>query len=313
MSERRFVLVTGATGRAGYAIGRELLARGHGVRAMTRRRFAPAALDLEMRGATVVPGRLDDPRVLSRALDGVDALVAVTTPRFGEHVEVRHGYALAFAARNAGIEQVLYLSFGADVGGSAVRHFDAKARIERMLEGLRLPHTVISSAFFMSNLFDPWIRHQLATGVLRLGLPGTRMLPLVSVESLAGLAAHLVEHPAQCLGERIHAASDVLPGWRIAEVLSAYYDRPIAYDDSAPRRDVGMAKEVRRMLEWYDLSGHLADATAVRARFPHVSWESFERWAGRQDWLAVGATPASKTPAIVRTLSRPAGTRVDLH
>ena len=48
------ILVTGATGQQGGAVARELLARGHKVRAMTRNPDGPKAKALADLGATVV-------------------------------------------------------------------------------------------------------------------------------------------------------------------------------------------------------------------------------------------------------------------
>ena len=65
------ILVTGATGQQGGAVARELLARGHKVRAMTRNPDGPKAKALADLGATVVRGDLDDETSLDGALQGI--------------------------------------------------------------------------------------------------------------------------------------------------------------------------------------------------------------------------------------------------
>jgi len=74
------VLVTGATGKQGGHLVRELLARGHSVRAMTRKPQSPAAAELAGRGVAIVTGDFDDQGSLERAARGVDTVFAMSTP-----------------------------------------------------------------------------------------------------------------------------------------------------------------------------------------------------------------------------------------
>ena len=67
---RDVVLVTGATGQQGGAVARQLLSRGHKVRALTRKPQGEAAKALAGMGAEVVPGDLDDVGSLEKALRG---------------------------------------------------------------------------------------------------------------------------------------------------------------------------------------------------------------------------------------------------
>src|SRR5713226_4298261 len=58
MSTKRSVLVTGATGQQGGAVARALLARGHRVKALTRKPDSDAARQLMSAGADLVTGDL---------------------------------------------------------------------------------------------------------------------------------------------------------------------------------------------------------------------------------------------------------------
>src|SRR5438309_11846559 len=71
------ILVTGATGHQGGAVARELLARQHTVRAMTRKPDSDAAQALARQGAEVVKGDLNDAESLRRALQGAWGAFAV--------------------------------------------------------------------------------------------------------------------------------------------------------------------------------------------------------------------------------------------
>jgi nucleoside-diphosphate-sugar epimerase len=61
------ILVTGATGQQGGAVARELLARQHTVRAMTRKPDSDAAEALARQRAEVVKGDLNDAESLRRS------------------------------------------------------------------------------------------------------------------------------------------------------------------------------------------------------------------------------------------------------
>ena len=103
MSGKLNVLVTGATGKQGGHLVRELLARGHSVRALTRKPESPAAAALAERGVTIFAGDFDDQGSLERAARGVDTVFAMATP-FGtsEQTETREGINIVRAASSAG-------------------------------------------------------------------------------------------------------------------------------------------------------------------------------------------------------------------
>src|SRR2546422_2649603 len=92
MSAKLTVLVTGATGKQGGHLVRELLARGHSIRALTRKPDSPAAAALAQRGVTMVPGDFEDQQSLERAARGVDTVFAMSTPyERGADTETREG------------------------------------------------------------------------------------------------------------------------------------------------------------------------------------------------------------------------------
>lgn len=70
--DRLTVLVYGASGVRGGAVGRRLLAAGHGVRALVREEAKAAPW--RSAGAAVAFGDLGDRESLARASDGVDAV-----------------------------------------------------------------------------------------------------------------------------------------------------------------------------------------------------------------------------------------------
>ena len=109
----RVVLVTGATGRQGGAVARNLLGRGFRVRALTRDPQKPSARSLAERGAEVVRGDLEDRSSVDLALEGVYGLFSVQNPLdAGMEGEIRSGKALAGAAKAPVVEECVFSSLG---------------------------------------------------------------------------------------------------------------------------------------------------------------------------------------------------------
>ena len=112
-SDLGLVLVSGATGQQGGAIARELLAKGHTVRALTRKPDSEAARALVKLGAQVVTGDLDDGASLERALAGAWGAYAVqNTWEAGIEGEETQGKRFAEIARKQGVQHLVYSSVG---------------------------------------------------------------------------------------------------------------------------------------------------------------------------------------------------------
>src|SRR5438045_3946848 len=123
MSQKLTVVVTGATGKQGGAVARSLLARGHEVRAVTRRPDSANATQLASAGASLVGASLEDTAALIKALEGATSLFAMTTPfEKGTAAETRQGVSAADAARAAGVHLV-YTSVASADRQTGIPHF----------------------------------------------------------------------------------------------------------------------------------------------------------------------------------------------
>lgn len=101
------ILVTGASGHVGSELIGELLARGHAVRAMTRR---PEALRGRAASVEVVRGDFGDAPSLERAVAGMSAVFAMSAEPIGAAPAPTHDRALADACRHAGVRRIVKLS-----------------------------------------------------------------------------------------------------------------------------------------------------------------------------------------------------------
>lgn len=282
------VLVTGATGKQGGATARALLPRGHQVRAMTRNLRSPAAGRLAREGAEIVTGDFRDRETLTAAMQGVDAVFAMTT-FFEEGVaaEVEQGRALADAARAARVPHLVYTSVCSADRRTGIPHFDSKAEVERYLAASGVPHTVIAPVSFMENVYGPHVLDGLRQGVYASALPTDRKLEQVAVDDIGQFAALVIEQGDRMVGKRIDLASDELSGAEEAAILSEVLGRDIRYQEVPLDALREQSEEMAVMYEWFDRVGYDADITGLRRDYPDVGWHTFADWARQQDWSAL--------------------------
>jgi uncharacterized protein YbjT (DUF2867 family) len=295
MSSELTVLVTGATGKQGGHLVRELLGRGHSVRALTRKPQSPAAAALAERGVTIVTGDFEDQESLERAARGVDAAFAMATPfEIGEKAETREGINVVHAAAAEGVPHLVYSSVAGADRATGIPHFDSKYEVEKEIRRSDVPFTIVAPVFFMENYLADWMAAALANGSIAMALPATRRLQQVALADLARFTALVIERRESFLGRRMDVASDELTGVTAAAAISEASGRHVEYTalpiDTVRQWDEDQA----RMLEWFDRVGYDADIVGLRSLYPEVDWHSFSEWAREQDWsaVAVPATPA---------------------
>lgn len=135
------ILVTGATGTIGSLVVQRLAAAGADVKALVRQ---PGKLA----GVAEVVGDLTDVPSMRAALSSVRTLFLLNavTPD-----EVTQALIALNLAREAGIERVVYLSVIHADKYTNVPHFTSKHTVERMIESLDMPVTILRPAYFMQN------------------------------------------------------------------------------------------------------------------------------------------------------------------
>jgi len=294
MSGKLNVLVTGATGKQGGHLVRELLARGHSIRALTRKPESPAAAALAARGVTIVSGDFDDQGSLERAARGVDTVFAMSTPfESGVRTETREGINILRAAAAVGVSHLVYASVAGADRATGIPHFDSKFEVEKAIRQSGVPFTIVAPVFFMENFLADWMAAGIAKGSIAMALPATRRLQQIAVADIAQFTALVIERRGSFLGQRIDIASDEVTSATVAAAISAASGRRIEYA-ALPIDAVRQQNEdLARMFEWFDRVGYDADVVGLRLLYPEVDWHRFSNWAREQDWsaIAVLATP----------------------
>jgi uncharacterized protein YbjT (DUF2867 family) len=286
MSGKLNVLVTGATGKQGGHLVRELLARGHSVRALTRNPGSPAAAALAERGVTIVKGDFDDEEGLERGARGVDTVFAMSTPyESGVKAETREGINILRAASAVGVTHFVYSSVAGADRASGVPHFDSKFEVEKEIRRSGIPFTIVAPVFFMENFLADYMAAGIAKGSISMALPATRRVQQIAVSDIAQFAALVIERRESFFGKRIDIASDELTGVSVAEAISEVSGRQIKYSalsiDAVRQQNEDMA----RMFEWFDRVGYDADVVGLRSLYREVNWHRFSDWAREQRWV----------------------------
>jgi len=283
MSQKLAVVVTGATGKQGGAVVKNLLERGHEVRAITRSTDSAKARELANAGVTLVRASLEDTAALTKALEGATSLFAMTTPyEGGTQAETRQGISAVDAAKAAGAHLV-FSSVGSANRQTGVPHFDSKYKVEEHIARIGARATVLAPVYFMENLY--FGKEQLAKGIYATPLSPTRGLAQVAVADIGAVAARLLEDPGRFAGKRFDLGGDELAGNDVVAILSRVTGRRFTYFqvplDLIRQR---MGEDAVKMYEWFDRVGYTVDRAALRREFPDVAFHDFESWAKAQDW-----------------------------
>jgi uncharacterized protein YbjT (DUF2867 family) len=184
------ILVTGASGFVGSKLVPRLLARGHTVRAMTRRPDEYTGEGL------AVAGDVTDPASLRTALTGADvAFYLVHSLGLDDFVERDAAAARTFAAAaaDAGVERIVYLGgLGAD-GDALSAHLRSRREVEHILAAGPVPVTTLRAAVVIGHGGISWeITRQLVDHLPALVTPqwvATRTQPVALPDMLRYLTA----------------------------------------------------------------------------------------------------------------------------
>ncbi|MBT2374186.1 NmrA/HSCARG family protein [Pseudomonas fluorescens] len=225
------ILVIGATGTIGSLITQGLADAGAEVKALVRqpgKRAFPA-------GVTEVVADLTDVPSMRVALSSVRTLFLLNavTPD-----EVTQALITLNLAQEAGIERIVYLSVIHADKFTNVPHFTGKHTVERMIESLDIPATILRPAYFMQNerMVQQTIQNY-SVYPMPIGSAGVSMIDARDIADIA-VAELLRRDKAPSALDRVTlelVGPQALTGASVAKAWSAALDREIAYggDDVA--------------------------------------------------------------------------------
>jgi uncharacterized protein YbjT (DUF2867 family) len=282
---RDLIVVTGATGKQGGAIARELLAKGHKVRAMTRKPGSPAAREIAKLGAQVVVGDLDDAASLERSLAGAWGVFAVqNTWEAGVEREEEQGKRIAEIARRQGVQHYVYSSVASAHRNTGIPHFDNKWRVEEKVRALGFPsHTVLRPVFFMENLLSPSFLSGIQQGQLALALEPKTVLQMIAVADIGKYGLWAFENHAVLNGRAIDIAGDQATMPATAEILSKVTHREVKFVQLPIDEVRKFSMDFALMLEWFHRVGYDAGIAKISAE-SGIRPTTLATWAATVDW-----------------------------
>ena len=193
------VLVVGATGQLGRVVVRKLIASGTPVRALSRHatRLADEFPEADLAAVDMldVPG-------LTEACRGVEQIIATANNNMGRgatsptKVDVAAYQNLCAAARNTGVQRLIYVSYRGVSQDAPVDIFRLKWYIEDAIRRSGVPHVMFRPTAFM----DIWIDEMLAKDIRQKGVAtifgdGNRVSNYIAVEDVAEFAVKILQRP----------------------------------------------------------------------------------------------------------------------
>jgi len=184
-------LVTGATGKLGRRIVRELRDRGESVRAFVR--LSSDYRELEDRGAEIFIGDLSEDRDIEKACLGVRYVISTHgTGGDTQAIHYRANRELIDEAKKVGVAHFVFVSvLGVDRGYEDSLVFRAKREVEKHLQASSLNYTILRPSGFASSLLPLAERFQ-QTGIYLLIGDAKSRTSLVSTDDLARIAIDAV-------------------------------------------------------------------------------------------------------------------------
>ena len=253
-------LVVGASGLVGGEATRLLARAGCAVRALVR---SPARAETLPAQAEIALGDLADPASLDAALDGVDAVLLVSS-QAPDQVALQGN--LVAAARRAGAPHVVKISgFLTALDGPAASgrwHAETEAAIREA----GLPWTFLRPPFFMQNLLR--LRpHAVSGGEIALPVPSGRVA-MVDARDVAAAAVGALGLAREHGRAHLVTGPEALGFEEVARRLSARLGRTVAFRPTS-------AHETRRALEE-------AGAPPWRVELVLAFYEGFESGDGAE-------------------------------
>jgi uncharacterized protein YbjT (DUF2867 family) len=221
------ILVTGATGRTGSQIVRELCDAGLRVRAFVRDPEKGARLlgdDVEL-----AVGDLAEAGSLRRALDGVDQLVlsCADDPR-----RVRWETAAIAAAAASGVRRVVRLSTIGARPGAPVAFWDWHGRVDDHLRASGIEWAVLQSSFSMANLLAA--ADQIAADGRIYAPAGSARIAMIHPRDVGASAAAVLAGTSYARQTLVLTGPEAITYEQVAGELATALGRAVSFVDVPP-------------------------------------------------------------------------------
>lgn len=305
MSEKKVIVVLGATGAQGSGVVHAILGDNSGeftARALTRDVNSDKAKALADMGAEVVSADIDDYESLKSAFKDAYGIFAVTFfwNHFSADKEIEQAGLIAKAAKETGIKHVIWSTLEdtrnwiplddnrmPTLGGKyKVPHFDGKGEADNIFVEQGLPVTLLLTSGYWENLiYFGWGPSRGEDGKLVLSIPmGDKKLPGIGVEDIGKSAYEIFKRGNEFIGKKVGIAGGHLTGKEMAEKMTKALGeevsyRPFSFDEY---RKLGFpgADDVGNMFQFkHDFEKDFCGARSLEfSKSLNPSLKNFDEW-----------------------------------
>ncbi|PPS90868.1 Quinone oxidoreductase 2 [Streptomyces sp. MH60] len=191
-------------------------------------------------------GDYDAPDTLRTAFENADRLLLISSPELDPARRIRQHRSAIEAARDAGVDAVVYTSFlDADIRAEGVT--EAHHATERALRASGLPHTLVRHPFYSEAFLNPGLHAAVLSGALD-DATGGRGINTASRSDLAEAAARVLTEDAH-LGRAYDFTGTLWTYPQLAQVLTRRCGRTVVHrvrDRPAPGAQGWLEEQVRR-------------------------------------------------------------------
>lgn len=254
MSDKKIIVVAGATGAQGGGLVRAILKDTQSefrVRALTRDANSEKAKQLTAAGAEVVAANQDDAESMKRAFEGAYGAYCVTF--YWDHMsperERVQAEALVEAARANRVQHVIWSTLEDTrklvpltddrmptlMGQYKVPHFDVKGEMDGVFQKA-VPTTLLLTSFYWDNFISFGMGPKRGPdGKLGITFPmGDKKLPGIVAEDIGKCAYGVFRKGSELIGKTVGVAGEHLTGTQMTESFSRAIGQPVQYNAVPP-------------------------------------------------------------------------------
>lgn len=282
------ILITGASGKTGQAIVKQLAGRKAPCRALARR---AEQVDLlrQLGAEQVVVGNITEADDLRRATTGVETIYHICPNMHPDEVAI--GQKLIDAAQANGVRKIVYHSVLHPQTEEMPHHWN-KLRVEEMLFKSGLAYTILQPAAYMQNVLA-YRKTMVEQDVYRVPYSVKTRISMVDLDEVAEVAAKVivgVEHSGAIYEL---ANSEALDQSEVAQTISSMIKRPVSAEMTDRAEWAQMARQsglseyaidtLLRMFEYYERFGFRGNAKVFEMLLGRKP-KTFGEWAAEQSW-----------------------------
>jgi uncharacterized protein YbjT (DUF2867 family) len=287
MSTNTTIFVTGATGKQGGAVAKNLSQQGFKVKVLTRNPNLFKAQKLSELNVQVVQGDLNNARSYREHLKDAHGVFSVQTFENGIAKEIEQGITLASEAKEAGVKHFLYSSVGGANLNSGVPHLESKFKIEKHIQQIQLPFTILRPTSLYENFLLPQVKKGILKGNLVQPVNRDTILQYVASEDIGKAAAKIFKNTETYVGRIIPLAAEQLSTQEVADIFSTILNKPIEYKKLPgliTRLFIG--KSVHKMFNWMNEENRFVKEDI------ELSKKEFPRMLSLRSWIETNFKPS---------------------